>query len=187
MKYLEPGLRSVHGTHGFLSHMLSGYPGRTMCFIRMAFSMVNLLVKQIKNKLKPIREHKACISVEDKITAVVRFLATGIQLRQLQFSTRISEPSLSNFIPQVCLDIIEVLGPKYIRFPKTADDWRQVAREFYQKWNMPNYMGAIDGRNTKIQNPNNPPPPTAGTKFFNHKLYYIMVQLSILDVNYCFF
>ena len=144
MKYLEPGLRSVHGTHGFLSHMLSGYPGRTMCFIRMTFPMINFLVEQIKDKLKPIREHKACISVEDKITAVVRFLATGIQLRQLQFSTHISEPTLSNLIPKVCLAIIEVLGPKYIRFPKTAEDWRQVSREFYKKWNMPNCIGAID-------------------------------------------
>ena len=79
------------------------------------------------------------------------------------------------------MTIIEVLGPKYIRFPKTADEWRQVAREFWDKWNMPNCIGAIDGRHTKIQNP-----PNAGSLYFNFKQYYSIVQLSIVDANYCF-
>ena len=101
VKFLKPELRNVHGTSGFLYEMLSGYPGKEVTFLRMTTPMVNHLVNQIKDKLKPVREHKACISVEDRITGILRFLATGYNLRHLEFQTRMSQTALGFYIPKV--------------------------------------------------------------------------------------
>ena len=60
-RFLKPSLRNVHDTAGSLYHMLSGYPGKEVTFLRMTSTMVNHIVDQIKDKLKPIREHSACI------------------------------------------------------------------------------------------------------------------------------
>ena len=33
-----------------------------------------------------------------------------------------------------------------MRPPRTTDDWKNIAKDFYEIWNLPHCIGAIDGK-----------------------------------------
>lgn len=60
-----------------------------------------------------------------------------------------------------------------------AADWRRHAEIFYDKWNFPNAIGAIDGKHIRIQCP-----PNSGSMYYNYKHFFSVVLLAIVDANY---
>lgn len=55
------------------------------------------------------------ISAEERLTATLRFLATGRSYTDLQYSTRISRAALSELIPETCKAIYNVLKAEYLK------------------------------------------------------------------------
>ncbi|XP_061716935.1 uncharacterized protein LOC133524806 [Cydia pomonella] len=99
----------------------------------------------------------------------------------MKFSTIISPQALSQIIPETCDALYEVLRKEYLKFPKTEQDWRIIAREFEQKWNFPHCLGAIDGKHVEIV-----PPSNSGSFYYNYKHRHSMVLLAIVDAKYRF-
>ncbi|KAF2897014.1 hypothetical protein ILUMI_09163, partial [Ignelater luminosus] len=48
-------------------------------------------------------------------------------------------------------------------------------------WNMPNCIGAIDGKHISIQSPFK-----SGTRFYNYKHFYSIHLMAICDADYKF-
>ena len=69
-------------------------------------------------------------------------------------------------ILDVCMAIWDVLAPIYMPVP-SEDKWKSTADEFYERWNFPNCIGAIDGKHVMIQCPFN-----SGSLFYNYKSYF---------------
>lgn len=63
--------------------------------------------------------------------------------------------------------------------PKTTD-FEKIAKDFMEKWNLPNYVGALDGKHVRIQC------PESGSLYFNYKNYFSIVLLAVVDANYKF-
>lgn len=74
---------------------------------------------------------------------------------------------------------LKVLQSIYLS-PMTREDWRNVADGFYEKWNFPNYIGAVDGKYNRIQALKN-----LSFLFFNYKKFFSILMASC-DVNYVF-
>lgn len=62
-----------------------------------------------------------------------------------------------------------------------AETWRKNAENFYEKWNFPSCIGAIDGKHFQIVCPNG-----AGSSYFNYQNFHSIVMLAIVDGNYKF-
>lgn len=58
---------------------------------------------------------RTAISPHERLTATLRFLATGRSYKDLEFTTIISKQSLSKIIPDVCKAIFVVLKNEYLK------------------------------------------------------------------------
>lgn len=63
----------------------------------------------------------------------------------------------------------------------TENQLKQIAEQFWNRWNCPNCFGAIDGKHIRIK-----APQSSGSMFFNYKDYFSTVLLAIVDANYKF-
>ncbi|CAK1583986.1 unnamed protein product [Parnassius mnemosyne] len=120
------------------------------------------------------------VSASDRLAITLRYLATGDSYFSLGTLFKESPQFISLIIPEICQALISTLS-NYLRMPNTQGEWLSVARSFMQKWNVPNCVGALDGKHIRIQCPNN-----SGSEFFNYKSYFSIVLLVLIDANYNF-
>lgn len=80
----------------------------------------------------------------------------------------------------VCAAIEKGMVEKFLPRP-TPDTWKEVAQRFWEKWNFPNYLGALDGKHVVIQ-----APPLSGSQYFNYKKTFSIVLLGLVDADYRF-
>lgn len=69
----------------------------------------------------------------------------------------------------------------FFQFPKSHNEWKEVAELFEKRWNFPHCLGAIDGKHIEII-----PPAESGSEFFNYKGRHSMVLLGIVNAKYEF-
>lgn len=65
--------------------------------------------------------------------------------------------------------------------PTSVEEWEKVAEEYYERWDFPNCLGALDGRHIKFKAPH-----SSGSYFFNYKGNNSIVLLGLVDANYKF-
>ena len=121
------------------------------------------------------------ISPEEKLAITLRFLAIGETYKSLMYQYRVSEVSISRFVPEVCQVIIESFMEEYMSLPDSKEKWLSVAKEFEEKWQFPNCVGAIDGKHVPLINPFN-----SGSTYFNYKSFFSIVLLALVDAEYKF-
>jgi len=98
-----------------------------------------------------------------------RFLATGDSFKTIATSYRLRHSTVQSIVIQVREAIIQNLMS--ITMPKpTVAQWRKIAEEFWDIWNFPNCIGALDGKHVVIQAPVN-----SGSQFFNYKKTFSIV------------
>jgi hypothetical protein len=79
----------------------------------------------------------------------------------------------------MCKSILKHLKHEVMPTP-TWTTWSQIMNDFWDLWNFPNCIGAIDGKYMKVQ-----APPHSGSKFFNYK-HSFSVLLALTDAHYKF-
>lgn len=64
--------------------------------------------------------------------------------------------------------------------PNTTEEWMGISQRYKERWNVPNTLGALDGKHIRIQCP----PPNSGSVFYNYKHFYSIVLLALADADY---
>ena len=102
-------------------------------------------------------------------------------MQTIAFSYRVGHSSVCTIIEDTCNAIWESLMPMYLKCPSTEEEWKKISGDFYQQWNFPNCIGAVDGKHVVFQAPSN-----TGSEYFNYKGSFSIVLMAICDPNYCF-
>jgi DDE superfamily endonuclease len=99
----------------------------------------------------------------------------------LHTSFRVGHSTIVKFVPEVCDAIWAALSTrKYITDIRDCD-FAKIANDFENRWNLPNCVGAIDGKHIRIK-----APPKSGSKYINHKGYFSINLFAICDAEYKF-
>lgn len=109
-----------------------------------------------------------------------RYLSQGVSHQYLGWSFKIGRTTARGIILETCSIIWEVLAPLYLE-PCKANDFKEIAKESESKWNLPNCVGALDGKHIAITNP-----VRSGSSFYNYKNFFSIVLLAACDANYLF-
>nr|CAI5829768.1 unnamed protein product [Callosobruchus analis] len=100
-----------------------------------------------------------------------------MSFRALSFSYRISHCAILNIVYETCHAIWQCFCSTHMSLP-TIEEWKNIALDFYNKWNFPNCIGCIDGKHIRIKCPKK-----TGSTFFNYKSYFSIVLQGIADAN----
>lgn len=102
-------------------------------------------------------------------------LANGDSVRTTQNFFRVGRSTAYKIVEEVATVIWEELSPWYLR-PRTQREWKVIASGFRAKWDFPNVIGAMDGKEFRIQ-----PPPHSGSLYYNYKKFHSFKMLATCD------
>lgn len=111
---------------------------------------------------------------------VCRFLANGRSFRDLGRSFKMSHCTVSKIVGEITQILWDEFSIVHMA-PPTVEDFKHIAEQFYNLWNFPHCIGALDGKHIRIKNP-----PYSGGMFFNYKHYFSIVLQGLVDANYRF-
>ncbi|CAB3227698.1 unnamed protein product [Arctia plantaginis] len=144
-----------------------------MCFGKFE-TLLNILREDLQKQTTKFRRP---IEPEERLAICLRFLATGNSFRSLAFNYRLGEKTVRYIVYETCTAIwnnMKVPTP-------SEEDWKQIARKYWEKLNFPNCIGALDGKHVVFECPAN-----SGSKYFCYKKTFSIVLLALVDADYRF-
>lgn len=69
----------------------------------------------------------------------------------------------------------------FVKPPANEAEWREVAAGFWEEWQFPHCVGAIDGKHIQMQ-----APQASQSIYFNYKKTFSIVLLAVCDAYYNF-
>ena len=151
-------------------------------FTRISMQMFDEMHDRLTPQLtKQNTNYREALEVGLKLAVTLRYLATGASYTMLGHNFTVSNNAISMFVPDVCQAIINEYGPEVLTAPSSVAEWQAIEKEFRLRWNLPNCLGAIDGKHIRINKP-----PGSGSLFHNYKGFFSIVLLGLVDANYKF-
>ena len=122
---------------------------------------------------------RASVPPSERLALTIRYLATGESFQSLSFQFRIGPTTIAGIVLEVCAAIHDVLGNNFLNTPNQAVQWNEIAEVFYSRWNIPNNIGAIDGKRIVIQKP-----AYSGSHFHDYKGNESIIALIVAGPDY---
>lgn len=106
-----------------------------------------------------------------------RYLATGCTFVSLGLYFARGETTVGMVVYETTKKLWNELKEEYMLLPR-KEQWISIAQRFESIWNLPNCIGAIDGKHIRIEKI-----PNTGSTNFNYKSYHSTVLLACCDAD----
>ena len=87
---------------------------------------------------------------------------------------------MHKIVKETCAAIWDCLVDTELPEP-TTEQWREIEKQFADRWNFPNCVGALDGKHVMVTAPFN-----SGSQFHNYKGQFSICLMALCDANYKF-
>uniref|UniRef100_A0A1I8NL92 DDE Tnp4 domain-containing protein n=1 Tax=Musca domestica TaxID=7370 RepID=A0A1I8NL92_MUSDO len=175
--WVRPLLRN-RDTHGFFATTFC-FPDEFQKTIRMEKNTFDLLLTFVKERLRK-HSNRPSISPECRLFMTLAYLAHDGSKQIFSAAFKMGVSTMKGIVSETCEVLWEILGPIYLSVPK-ENEWKRIAIDFYTMWDLPNCVGAIDGKHINLTCPSN-----SGSQFYNYKGNYSIVLLAACEANYTF-
>ena len=151
-------------------------------FLRMDHAMFQELLQRVQGRLtKQDTNYRKALEPSMKLAITLRYMASGESYHSLMYGFRVAHNTISKFVPEVCAAIVAELAVEVMKVPQNAEDWREIADYFSQRWNFHHCVGAIDGKHVAIRKPKH-----GGSLYFNYKGFHSIILMALVDGDYKF-
>lgn len=165
-----------------ISRFREEFPEKHLQCMRMTRDHFDTILLYIQPKIELSDTHlRRAITPSIRLSVTLYFLATGDSINTCSLLYRLGESTVRGIIYSTCEAIWSSLAPLYMKTPSTEAEWKNVADGFATHWNLPNCIGALDGKHCTIQCP-----PNSGSEYFNYKKYFSVVLMAACDSLYKF-
>lgn len=148
-------------------------------YFRMTAETFDRLLDRVMPFIEHAASHRTPVTAAERLSVTMRYLTTGMSQTALAASYKLGTATVSNIIKEVCLALWDALQEE-VKCPEGAQ-WEAIRDGFWNKWNFPNCVGAIDGKHVRIKAPAN-----SGSVFFYYKGYFSFVLMAACDAQYRF-
>lgn len=104
-------------------------------------------------------------------------MATGCTFVSLSLHFARGETTVGTIVHETTKIIWDTLNEIYMPVP-TREHWKLIADRFESIWNLPNCIGALDGKHVRIEKF-----PNTGSQNFNYKSYHSVVLMACCDAD----
>jgi len=150
-------------------------------FLGMTRSEFMALYTKVFKKIK--RSPRGCralaITAKEKLAFVLSYLRTGTALSHLTTWWLSAQQTLGVVLRQVLTAIIDILSVEADCRPATTEDWKKISRRFFERWQLPNCLGSIDGKHVWVVKFGR-----TGSELYNYKGFNSIVLMIIADADY---
>ena len=115
------------------------------------------------------------IPTAERLCLTLHYLTYRGSQQSLSFSFRITKSITCSIINETCKAIWDCLSEQYVRPPRTSDDWKCIAKYFENIWNLPQCIGAIDGKHVWINSP-----LTSASLYYNYEGFFRFAMLATI-------
>jgi hypothetical protein len=121
-----------------------------------------------------------CQFLGERLAITLFFLGKGDSIQTVAWGLRIGCSTAQEIVLETSKALYQVLAQDHLEPPDT-DEWTSLSYEFAKTWNLPNCVGAIDGKHIAIQCPAN-----SGSDYYNYKQFFSIVLMAVCDAKYRF-
>ena len=121
-----------------------------------------------------------CQFLGERLSITLFFLCKGDSIRTVAWGFRIGCSTAQEIVLETSKALYQVLVQDHLEPPDT-EEWTNLSYEFAKTWNLPNCVGAIDGKHVAIQCPAN-----SGSDYYNYKQFFSIVLMGVCDAKYRF-
>lgn len=88
-------------------------------------------------------------------------------MQALAWSFNVGLTIVHKIVHETCTAIWEILSPTNLKTPSTEEEWLNIEKEFFSRWDFPHCLGSIDGKHINIQAPTG-----TGSLHYNYKHFF---------------
>ncbi len=123
-------------------------------FIRITETMFNEIVERVRPYIeKKTMFWRKPLNPGLRVAITLRFFAMGNSYKNLGYAFRVAPNTISLVVPETCSAIVAAFGDEFLQMPDSVEGWKEIAYRFQERWNFPHTLGAIDGKQIRIRNP----------------------------------
>ena len=115
-------------------------------YFRMSPTLFENLLAVVAPLILKSDEKREPVSPAERLSVILRYSSTGDSHQTIAFSYRLGHSTVNKIIAETCQAIWTALSPVYVKGPSTVAEWQDIAQEFWEKWNFPLCIGALDGK-----------------------------------------
>ena len=124
---------------------------------------------------------RAPVYVQRQVAMTLYYLSDEGRLLKTSNAFGVSRPTVSIVVRRVTRAIATFLGPKYIQLPFTEDAVENKVKKCFDRYLVPQCLGAIDGTHIEIKQP-----LCNSTNYTNRKSRFSLNVQALCDYKYCF-
>ena len=137
---------------------------------RMTRPTFKKLLSLIEVQISPETEVVESIPADKRLAIALRYLATGGDTNLLGDTFGTSKEAVRKIVSLVCNAISDCSTlQELVEFPETENDFETIAKRFFDRWQFPNCVGAVDDTHIPINKPNKKDDPPS---YFDYKKDY---------------
>ena len=150
-------------------------------FLRMPPAMFDELVERLSPRItKQTTNWRTPLEPGLKVAVTLRHLASGAKYSDMQYGWRLPHNTISLVVREVCEAIVEEYLEEQLTPPNTPEGWKELADQWYERWNFPHTIGAIDGKHVACK------APPGSSDYYNYKGFFSVILFAMVSSDYKF-
>lgn len=120
---------------------------------------------------------RSSIPPGERLALTIKFSATEETFSSLSF--QFLRTTIGEIVMEVYIAIIDLLREDFLRTLNTAEGQNETAQLFHCRWNIPNNIGAVDGKRILIHKPE-----YSGSYYHDYKGNESIIALVVAGLDY---